>query len=113
MVGAITSRRRIWRRLKSGMKLQMLGNSKAFAQELRSGRNAFPSQKATPTLALGIVRLNYRSDRSDESERMGKPLYELWERIEAETTAEGPERSELLPVIKRMSACNHENLHLI
>lgn len=84
-----------------------LGN-KAFAQELQPADPAerFPFIEGYAHLGSWdrAVELSKRS--FDESERMGKPLCELWERIEAETTAEGPERSETLLAIKRMFACN-------
>ncbi|MBE7536480.1 MAG: hypothetical protein HS124_12220 [Anaerolineales bacterium] len=84
-----------------------LGN-KAFAQGLQPADPAerFPFIEGYAHLGSWdrAVELSKRSFA--ESERMGKPLCELWERIEAETAAGGPERSEALLAIKRMFACN-------
>lgn len=84
-----------------------LGN-KAFAQGLQPADPAerFPFIEGYAHLGSWdrAVELSKRSFA--ESERMGKPLCELWERIEVETAAEGPERSEALLAIKRIFACN-------
>ena len=84
-----------------------LGN-KAFAQGLQPADPAerFPFIEGYAHLGSWdrAVELSKRSFA--ESERMDRPLCELWERIEVETAAEGPERSEALLAIKRMFACN-------